>query len=65
MDNERCRIVLFERIDKENDQPFSNGFLLPGAADFLLKHSLSIPMKEEILFSRSLKSNTFLCPFLF
>ncbi len=65
MDNERCWIVLFERIDKENDQPFSNGVLLPGAAYFLLKNSLSIPMKEEILFSRSLKSNPFLCPFLF
>lgn len=65
MDNERCWIVLFERIDKENDQPFSNGVLLPGAADFLLKHSLLISMKEEILFSRSLKSNPFLCPFLF
>lgn len=60
MDNKRCWIVLFGRIDKENNQPFSNGVLLPGAADFLLKDSLSIPMKEEILFSRSLKSNPFL-----
>lgn len=40
MDNERCWIVSFERIDKENCQLFSKGVLLPVAAYFLLKDSL-------------------------